>query len=505
MSQTVIVSGDYDDILYRLQHDEAFFIAFFMDDLLTLPSPEIHIQMLQRMKSLIGAKNKDGIEPPVDEDGDYFTRLALCIPRGHAKTTIAKLFCVWAILFSDIRFIVYCSKIVGLAQSALSDVVGFLETDNCVAMFGYPQYSIERRGEGFYEFIINGKKVILKAIGKGGQVRGLNVNNQRPQLAINDDIEDNEDVKNENSIENVKTWFFSQFLRAMQYPYSPVIYIGNLISNDGLLNTLIKDKGWMSILLGAILPDGTPLWPGLWSIEALKKDFMWYFRQGRVNEWYTEMMNNPKGGKHSMLDSEKCLYLPRIIDAQQIRYGFITVDPAISDKAWADEVCIMAHGWDGLHWRVLEYHHQQGMPFDEMFDKIIDLCFSWRIRVIGVESVAFQKVLIYLFEIWTVQYGYEDLLWVEVPNKKNKIGRIRAWCSLFHRHDYVFNDDDMELVTQITDIDPRKDDNEDDVADCGAFSLFMIDNFLEEIMQDLHPTKVVNKRDGFTMKDLSLI
>ena len=61
-------------------------------------------------------------------------RLVLAIPRGHSKTTLAELACVWYLLFSDFRFVLYVSGSHDLVVPYVNDIAAFFQTDNFIAV-----------------------------------------------------------------------------------------------------------------------------------------------------------------------------------------------------------------------------------------------------------------------------------------------------------------------------------------------------------------------------------
>src|SRR3546814_5767176 len=56
------------------------------------------------------------------------------------------------------------------------------------------------------------KKCILRAVGAGQQMRGINIDNQRPDMAV-DDVEDNENTESELLQKKLDRWIFGPFLK----------------------------------------------------------------------------------------------------------------------------------------------------------------------------------------------------------------------------------------------------------------------------------------------------
>jgi len=204
--ETIEVGVSQQDTIEALHKNGEFFINFYLGDDLEFPVPQFH---------------KDGWNLITTEQILY---IALALPRGHAKTTLSKLCCVWYLLFTPTRFIVYLSNTSNVAVEACQDIIKYLLNSNHVRLFGEPEFVIRREGHGYYKFNLmcpdgNGgfykKFVILKALGAGQQVRGLNIDNTRPELAIVDDLEDNENTATPLMQKKLKIWFFGAFIKAM--------------------------------------------------------------------------------------------------------------------------------------------------------------------------------------------------------------------------------------------------------------------------------------------------
>ena len=158
------------------------------------------------------------------------------LPRGHAKSTIAKVGCLKRLYYTDTRFIVYVSNTHGLAANALSDVWDMINGAENIAAHGFPKPRLVRVSDGFYRFTITAyrlkighnsgeltlepyeKHCIMRAQGAGQQVRGLNVDHQRPDYAVVDDLESEENVSTVAGYQKLKRWFFNTFRKAMAKP-----------------------------------------------------------------------------------------------------------------------------------------------------------------------------------------------------------------------------------------------------------------------------------------------
>lgn len=446
-----------------LKNNYEFFIQFFMGELLKHAVPFFHLDIFSKIVTFA------------------FERFALAVPRGHAKTTLVKLAVVYYFLFSHIRFIVYCSNTTTVAKDECRDIINFIESDNFIAVFGMVEWEKRNESDGIYIFKIGTKRCILRALGAGQQVRGLNIDNMRPELLICDDAEDDENTETEAQRTKFKRWVYGPLFKACARK-AKKIWIGNLVSNHCLINQLCASDYWHSIKYGAILADGTPLWPDMWSIEALQEDYAIYQEAGMVAKWFAEMMNIPMPDGMGLIKSEEILYKPALTPGD-FKYGFVTLDPALSKKTSADSSALVVHGMMEDWWQVAEHKRMRADPVT-VLNAAIDLCIKWKLRIIGIESVAFQAVLLSLFKFIQVERGCYGIECVELYASGRKVERITGWAGYMKTGNYCLTEGEFEVTQELLNFDPAKKDNVDDVIDSCAYGPQMITEHLNLVMVD---------------------
>lgn len=457
------------DILAALENSPEFFVNFFLQDELTHHVPGFHITVFNKMTKL---------------DVDQF---ACAIPRGHAKTTLAKLACVWLLMFTEISFILYVSNTKALSVSALQDVVAFMKSDNFAQICGELDFEVEQEGNGYYIFRFNsprGQKLcILRALGAGQQLRGTNVRNQRPQVAIVDDLEDLDGVTNEEQyFESMKRWFYGTFKKAMARGNTKIIQIGNMISNNCLLKLHIDSDSWHSMRLGALLQSGEPLWPDIWSVEELQKDFKDYVEAGQMHTWFAEMMNLPLAAGMGLIRPNQ-IGFRAAVSPGDIQFGCITIDLAASEREWAHRTCLVVHGFVDGDWQLVEHKSYIGMDPKRLFDDIVELCFKWGVVYVGIEDAAFQQVLKKVFEYMMVVNNIEGIEFVGLAARDRKYRRINGWVALLKKQLYYLTEGELDVVSELMLYDPSKSQNTDDLIDAAAYITQMIDEFMLEMQE----------------------
>ena len=460
-----------------LQHVPEFFIQFFLSEQLSRPVPDFHKEIFYEMTH------------------DEVRRLVLAVPRAHAKTTLAKLCCVWYLLFSDYRFVLYVSGSHDLVVPYVNDIAAFFEHPNYIAIFGPVEWIKKQDGIGVYKFRLghNGKICILRGLGAGQRIRGINVDNVRPQLAVVDDAEDDEDVSTPQMHDQMVRWWAGPFLKCLDQFDNKLIVSGNLLSARSLLYKLLQSDGWRSFLYGAIKNDKTPLWPEMWSLEKLREDFLQYQELGQSAKWFAEMMNQPVPTSGGIVKADEITYAPPRNEGD-IEYGFVTLDPAISDQKWANRACIAAHAWiaDEQQWQIVEIKYWRGIDPSQLFMESIQMMIRWRFRVCGVEGGAMQSVLQHLFSHLQLVHNLSQYKFLKLETgNRSKTDRIAAWASMLKtteksRARYTLTQGDYICTQQLIMYDPQKKDNDDDIADCCAYGPQMTSRYMAEIMQQIN-------------------
>lgn len=470
---TEAVEVDLRELRALLRFDCEVFIEFFLADQLDMPVPQFHKEIWERL---------------TDTEKE---RVLLAIPRDHAKTTLAKLVVIWYWLFTNHRFCAYLSNTNPIAKGACKDIIEFLHTENFVAVFGRINMVKSSENESLWVFDLplaggGTKRCMLRAIGQGQQMRGINLDNQRPDIAVIDDVEDNENTESEHQQKKLDRWMFGPFLKALARR-KKILWLGNMLTKTSLLARLSRSPKWNPVVFGALVKDtatGTlqPLWPGKWTLEALKEDFKEYRDLGLIESWMCEMMNMPGHGENGFA-SEQMRYRA-IPTPDQCRATFITIDPAFGQKRNNDESSVAVHAiFDDAEPMVVAVSHGRWTE-NQLFDEIFSLAQYWNAWTWGVESVAAQKLLLPLFNMMLAarnMFGFVEI--IELPGSAEaKLSRVKAFVSLMSNGEWDLPEGDVDATNQFLEFNFKSNDNDDDIIDSIAYGPLMMGEFLELII-----------------------
>lgn len=456
------VQVDPGDFLNALEKIPEVWFNFLLAESLTLDVPWFHIDIFELLISFIDPK------------------FALAVPRGHAKTTIVKLAIVHYFTFSKIRFIVYCSNTSPIAKAECKDIVNMIESENYISTFGQVEWETKNESEGIWIFKLKGKRCILRSLGAQQQVRGMNMDNMRPELLICDDAEDAENTSTTEQQRKFKKWVYGPLFKACAR-HSKKIWIGNLIGQHCLINTFCESDSWSSIKYGCITEQGEALWPEMFDLEYLRTDFLEYQANGETAIWFAEMMNMPIPEGMGLIKPEDIKYNVGV-DAGELQSGFITIDPAISKKTTANNSGIAVHGLVKGKWQIVETVKAKVGPI-ELFEIAYYLCCKWRIRAIGIEAIAYQAALEPFFRYLLINKQEHSIeIFPLMSGTARKTERIVTWAGWLKEGSYSLTLGDTDITKQLLMYDPTKEDNDDDVIDACAYGPQMITKHLNLIM-----------------------
>lgn len=454
------------DLRLALRDNNELYIHFAIPDQLTLGVPQLHIELVDL-----------NTNPRANKQAE-------AVPRGHAKTTMVKVAISKKIFFTHKQFFVYCTDTGPVAKAACRDIVSILKQPNFTHTFGEQIWEKENESEGLFIVKIQcwanlekpyTKTVVIRALGSGQQIRGLNVNNRRPDDLTVDDGENDEIVNTEEQREKYIRWLYGTLFKACSQDAS-IIYIGNLIDNRCALAKLLNDPDWHAVRYGCIKSNGEPLWPEMFSMAAIRKEFQEFKRRGLLAKWFAEMMNMPMPEGLAIIQVEEIEYRPIRVPAD-LEMAFIVIDPAISKRNYRDKTSLTVHGLVENRWQICETLSGQMDPI-ETFWTMVKLCQYWRVTLVGIETTAFQAAYQFFFPILLEQYKQQTIQVVPLSSEGRKIERILVWASWLKDKTYVLTENENQQTTQLLTFDTKKDDNEDDDIDSASYGPQMIGKYL---------------------------
>lgn len=187
---------------------------------------------------------------------------AIAAPRGNAKSTlVTQIFVIWCIVTNRKKYPVIIMDALDQALPMLEAIKAELEF-NPRLMMDYPAAT----GQGRVwqvGTIVTSNDAKVQAFGSGKRMRGLRHGPHRPDLAIGDDLENDENVRSPDQRDKLESWLKKTVLSLGPADDTmDVIIIGTILHYDSVLNRLINNPLWKSRKFRAVIewPHNMSLW-----------------------------------------------------------------------------------------------------------------------------------------------------------------------------------------------------------------------------------------------------
>lgn len=419
-------------------------------------------------------------------------QLAIGIPRGFAKTFFLKLFTVYVILFTDRRFILIVCNTEQHAMNFISDVCDILDSINIKKLFGDWRLGLTKDTQALKKFGFRGRNLIVAGIGVGTSLRGLNLKFERPDLILMDDMQSKEGAETKAVAEKELLWMMGTLMKARSYERCLFIFVGNMYPYEGcILRKLKYNPKWISFICGAILEDGQSLWEELRPLTELLEELENDIALGHPEVFYSEVLNDEEAGTVSGIDTSRIPAYPPHLDEIEPQGGFIIIDPATGKAEGLNATAIGAfYIYDGVP--VFRTLIAELMSPGETIQKALLLAIQMKIKVIAVESNAYQYTLIYWFDFVCKQLNISGIEFVDIyAGAYSKNAKIKSMLPQLlpspAKHDKVeiilHPEVRSRVVYQITHWNPLKLVNTDDILDLLAWVYKVIElyNHLMEL------------------------
>ena len=403
----------------------------------------------------------------------------ILIPRGHLKSTLITIgYSVFRILQNPNIRILIRNATWQMAVDFLAEIKKHLTTNETILRLygdvtqGKIEWSQDRITLARTDTNIKGPTVWATGIES-------NLVGAHPDLIIDDDLVNRENVSTQEQIEKVILRYKDTV--DLLEPGGQYLIIGTRWSESDLYSWILDSENNVRQHYEVMIKQAyqgdlvsgegfVPLWPSKFSQDELKK---------RLNEkgWYefsSQYLNNPVPDEAADFKREWFQYY----DIEDIRGKEMTkailVDPAISTAKEADFTAMVVEGldvWGNFFDLDLDQGHYSP---NQVINKIFDLYEMWHPNFIGIEMVAYQKALAYMIREEMNRRGRFLPIYELKANDRTKDQRIRGLQPLyenkkmFHRKILRWN---PYLENQLRSF-PRG--RHDDLLDAKAYALDLL-------------------------------
>ena len=414
-----------------------------------------------------------------------FSQLVIGLPRGFGKTMLMKIFILYCILFTKKSFIIIICGTQTKANNIITDVIGMLNEANIKKVFGDWQLGKETDRQDLKRFGFRGRNIILMGAGAQSDIRGITLENIRPDIMIFDDIQTREEADSQVISEKLEVWMTGTAMKSKSPEGCLFIFIANMYPTKfSLLRKLKTTPTWVKFIAGGILADGTSLWEDLQPIEQLLKEFENDLSMGHPEVFYSEVLNDENASVNRYIDISKIPENP--YEGETLHQGnFIIIDPA-TDKANADAVSIgYFEIFDSRP--VCQKITEGRLSPLESIEQALILCLQHNCRLVAIESNAYQYSHLYWFNFITQQRGIIGINAVDiysgVLSKNSRI--LSMFKTLIAGEQYIANGTRGQVNSQIISFNPLKTNNTDGILDLLTYAPKVIELYGEYIVSGL--------------------
>lgn len=326
--------------------------------------------------------------------------VAVEVFRDGAKTSQLRLYCSKQIAYAWAHTILFVSNSQAHSVKSLEWLKRNVEHNRKWAdVFGLRKGS---RWAGEDIEIIHGVEeypIRVIALGITGQVRGVNVDDYRPDLIVCDDPDNEETTATPEQRKKTSDLFFGALAKSLapesEAPHAKLVLLQTPLRDGDLISTCAKDPQWKHLRFGCFDESGESSWPARYSTKTLLADKEAHIRRGQLALWMREKECAlvPEGG--ASFDPANLKYWDLLPD--KMTY-IIAIDPASSSSASADDQVIAVVGFHRDDVYVVEYTAHKGEMPDAAVATLMEYILRYKPLCIVVESVSYQRVLAWYVE-----------------------------------------------------------------------------------------------------------
>lgn len=348
--------------------------------------------------------------------------VALMAFRGAAKSTYLEEYVLLSALFREVVFPLVIGPKWESACEHLAPMRLELETnDRLIDLFGdqkaYP-WSVDEIG------LANGAKI--QAIGAGQSMRGKKHNDERPDMAAIDDLEDEDSIKTEEARKKTDRWLMGTLIPALHPTNRRVRFIGTALHPKSLIVKKCADARWKSAVFPLVTIDletgeEKSSWPSRFPMEYVKQLREDYINAGNFIEFEQEYMCRAE-------DIAGKPFQPRMIKVEPVALAYLPIftmtDPARTTKETSARTGYAAWSWIGNRLIVHKAEGHFHKP-NEIIDKQLEWNDKFKPVQMGIEAVGLEEFIMQPLRAACAQKGI-SLPLVDIRAPKDKISFIKG-------------------------------------------------------------------------------
>jgi hypothetical protein len=327
--------------------------------------------------------------------------------RGGAKTSIARLFTSRRVAYGISHTILYIGKSQDHAARSVEWIMRNVEfNSDWSQVFGLRKGNkwTATECEIISEAFESRSRII--ALGITGSVRGVNVDDYRPDLIIVDDPLDEENAATPESRMKINELFFGaikeSLVPASEDPSAGLFLLQTPFENGDLSDVCLKSPDFECVTVGILDEAGNSAWPERWTSNEILEDKASAIQRNQLSLWMREKMCTIVGREENTFKQDWLRYWT-VLPAGARYYMAIDPAPIQSDISRAkgiktDLQAVMVCAYHQGNKYLVEYATARDEDPEALAGNVDRLSRKYPVMRCGVESIAYQRTLKWFLE-----------------------------------------------------------------------------------------------------------
>lgn len=377
---------------------------------------------------------------------------AFKIFRGGAKTTIARLAPAHRVCFAAGN----TGMIVGLSQGHAIRTIRWLKKQveyNSLLAQTFKLSKGTKWTDDWIE-IVNERfdvRYNLVAAGITGNIRGVNIDDYRPDYIMVDDPCDEENTATPEQRAKIEEYIFSGLVNSLapksEAPLAQLVLLQTPINSEDVISKAEKDPTFKCVTYGCFDNAGQSRWPARWSTDELNQKKQGFIGRNQLALWMREMECKIVDSSLAAFRAEWLVLWDVLPDTMEY---LIVIDPASSESVGADDNVVGVLGFYQKDVILVDYRAATGMMPDATANAVFEFSIKYKTRNVIVETVAFQRVLKWYLDRESENRRYY-LNVIPFDDKRKKSDRIvQALVSVAPYHNLKVHPSHTKFIEQYT-------------------------------------------------------
>lgn len=423
--------------LILAEFDPGYFGRYYLPHHFPLPSCSMHEDMQDIMVKL---EHREITKPVI-----------YVAPRDHAKSTnFSLLFPIHGVCFRHFKHIGMFADASDQSQSHLANIAEELEGNEALINdFGPFRKTTKARWSAMQIETSTGCKIFAR--GMGGRIRGVKHKQQRPDLLILDDIENEKSVQSELQVTRLQNTVMQSVFNLGDAGNTARVIVGNFLPPDSVLARMYdygEETGAYVVRHETAWVDDDwtkPLWPERWDKDLLMNKRIEVGHRAFLIE-YMNVRN--VAASLEFPENEFSYYLKEELPTEGMRY-FMGVDVQSSQSARSDWFVISVVGLsqDGKIYDAFILRAKPTMA--QKFDLIIDAFAKFNPEIVVIDTQGPQR---HFYDSFVMHLRREKIpmnLYPLVGPSSQVDAIINALSTPFHDNVLLFNRAHKQLIDEL--------------------------------------------------------